>query len=715
MKNNLKKKILCTLGPSSLNPKVIRRLSEQQVDLFRLNLSHTPVNKLEEYYELIRSNSNLPICFDTQGAQVRTGNIAGEKLYLKSGTIICLIESPNLCNDQQISLYPTEILKQLKVGDIMSLDFDSVLLQIIDIQSGMKARIISSGSVGANKAVTVMGRTPKIPCLSETDREAIKLGNRLGIQYIALSFANCSEDVLELRSLINDRIVIISKIESWAGISNLNEILDVTDEILIDRGDLSREVVIENIPYMQKEIIKKSNEKNIPVNVATNLLESMLHNMVPTRAEVNDVVNTLNDGADGLVLAAETAVGKHPIVCVSMMRSLIHRFENRIDFQSEEHLVSHSNLVEPHGGELVKNVISDDKISEIGELPRWEVDEFTMMDAKQIGVGSYSPLTGFMSKDNIDSVLENNRLQNGEIWTVPIIFQLREGNPFPYGKAEKVVLCNGEERAIIDIEEVFQYDLKKLSTKYFGTSSPDHPGVARLILGSNTFISGKVSLLKSSLTKLKPYELTPVQSRLIFQHHKWSRIVGFFTDNALPNLIHEYQQFSTMENYDCDGIFIQTTINTSNSDSLGNEFILSLYQDITKNYYPNNKTVIGGFVNYPRYAGFREVAFNALWSKNFGISHIIINNKQERSNDIYNYIDIMKYFERLGDIGIKPIYFKDTYYCMVCKIIVEYCKHNCKHSKRISESDLQILIANNKKIPSWYMRKSVVDKLYKYK
>jgi ATP sulfurylase len=213
----------------------------------------------------------------------------------------------------------------------------------------------------------------------------------------------------------------------------------------------------------------------------------------------------------------------------------------------------------------------------------------------------------------------------------------------------------------------------------------------------------------------KPYELTPSQTRLIFQHHNWYKVVGFYADNYLPNLIHEYQQFSTIENYDCDGLFIQTTFGSDNLNYFDNDSMLSVYQNLVESNYPANKTVIGGFKNYPRHAGLREVLFHALCHKNFGCSHFIINNNHESSDNFYTYLDTVKFIEELGDIGIQPIIFEDIYYCTSCKKLVEACEHDGKNSKKIRESDLHESLSLQKNIPSWFMRQSVIEYLYENK
>ena len=201
--------------------------------------------------------------------------------------------------------------------------------------------------------------------------------------------------------------------------------------------------------------------------VATNLLESMVTSSVPTRAEVNDVMNTLLDGADGLVLAAETAIGEHPVECVKMVKALIERFEaQRWPSTVSGPDISVSNLVAPHGGRLVDRVIKEIDAVDLKSLLHYQVDEQTISDCHQIAIGTFSPLEGFMGREALESVLDNYRLPNGTVWTMPILFQTRRLGKFDYRRGETVALtANGTARALLHVDECFRYDLRDLSQR----------------------------------------------------------------------------------------------------------------------------------------------------------------------------------------------------------------------------------------------------------
>jgi pyruvate kinase len=489
----MNKKILCTLGPSSMNSDTIQRLDSLKIDLFRLNLSHTPVDQIEPLVDLIRANSSVPICLDTQGAQARTGNLQGGTMELAPGSVVELVVGqPSGKNGSFLPIHPASLLDQIEINDMISVDFGSAMLQVTDTGPKCLAQVLYGGSVGSNKALSIVGTSPDLPPLTESDYRAIEVAKKLDVDSIALSFANQKEDVEHLRSLAGPQVRIIAKIESWDGLENLDGILEVTDSILIDRGDLSREIALESIPFAQKDIIGRANAAGVPVYVATNLLESMVTSPRPTRAEVNDVVNTLIDGADGLVLAAETAIGEYPIQCVKMIKALIQQFEARRATPKLGASPPSSGLITPHGGRLMEHIRYDYDMADLKELPALEVDEYDITDVYQLAVGAYSPLSGFMDREELEGVLENNRLPDGSVWTMPIMLQLPETNITGFTPGETIALTyQGEIQALLQASECFSFNLEELATRWFGTAAPGHPGVARLLAGTGKFLAGK--------------------------------------------------------------------------------------------------------------------------------------------------------------------------------------------------------------------------------
>lgn len=320
-------KILVTLGPASLSREVVTACTDFGVNLFRLNLSHTPLDTLISTIRKIQSWTDVPVCLDSEGAQLRNQEMDGGAIEFEPGQVVRILSRTLLGNHERFSLTPASMVSHFKPGDRLRIDFNGAEFEIQEsFEDHCTAVTIHGGKVGSNKAADINRELPFDP-LTKKDLAAIQVGRENGIKNFALSFANCADDVQTMRTECGPDARIICKIESRAGVRNLDAILHQADEILIDRGDLSRQVDIQKIPLFQRLIIQRANEAGIPVHVATNLLETMTENGAPTRAEVNDVVSSLLMGADGLVLAAETAIGRYPVRAVEMIRLLINQVE----------------------------------------------------------------------------------------------------------------------------------------------------------------------------------------------------------------------------------------------------------------------------------------------------------------------------------------------------------------------------------------------------
>jgi pyruvate kinase len=319
-------KILCTLGPASLNPHVISQLDDRGVSLYRINLSHTPRESLEGAIKMVQRHAAAPLCIDTQGAQVRCG-VMEPGVQLNEGATLQLTAQRIVGNSTALCLWPGSVFNVFQPGNRLSIDFDGAVLEITETEDdGATATVVRGGAVRSNKAVTIAPHPP-LPPLTDYDVEAIEMAMEAGIRHFALSFASSAQDVEFLRTLTSSHCSLISKIESRPGVRNMDGIIGSSDAVLIDRGDLSREIPLEYVPFYQKVIVRQANRWNKSVYVATNLLESMVNGNQPTVAEANDMANTLLDGVHGLVLAAETSIGKDPVGTVDMVLRAIHAFE----------------------------------------------------------------------------------------------------------------------------------------------------------------------------------------------------------------------------------------------------------------------------------------------------------------------------------------------------------------------------------------------------
>ena len=706
--------ILCTLGPASMSDQVISRLEDLGVSLFRINLSHTKVSDLRNTIRFIKSRTSVPICLDTEGAQIRTGDFVDARFELRENSIVTVPVKKVPGDPLSFNLNPSDIFHRFEIGDFISIDFNAVLVQVIELNDAYaKMRVISGGVVGRNKAITLERQIDLSP-LTDDDKASIIIGNEERIDHYALSFANRGENVDYIRSLTGKDKFIISKIESMGGLTNLNSITEKSDAVLIDRGDLSRELPIEKIPYLQKKIIKRGMELKTPVYVATNLLESMIVETGPTRAEVNDIYNTLCDGASGLVLAAETAIGAHPIQCASMIVKMIESFE---DTQSSNltfgHQYDHISLITPaHGGKLIHQEANADDIADLKALPSLTIDLTDLMDCEQIALGTYSPLSGFMDNRTLESVLKNNRLIDGTIWTLPIILQVPETATSGFDVGERVTLKGTDEKiiAFIDVSEVYSLPFGKTAVDWFGTASLDHPGVKRLKEKGKFCIAGKVTLVERASTPYRHYELTPAQTRLVFAKKGWSKVVGFHTRNVVHR-VHHYLQLQALEKSGADGLYISPVIGPKKLHDFLPDPILKSYQTLLEfGEYPKNKVVLGAFSTYSRYAGPREAVFTALCRKNLGCSHFIIGRDHTGVGDYYTPDANQNLFDKLGDIGITPLFFDAIGYDPNTE---KYAPASQAQTiQQISGTEARNSIVQGVRLPGWFMHDIVQDMLF---
>lgn len=704
--------ILCTLGPASLDRHTIQRLEQSGATLFRINLSHTKLKDVPHVVQRIRSATNVPICLDTEGAQIRTGDLVEGSINLRDNTLVRVPYRRVPGDDRNFNLYPAEIIAQLEIGDFISIDFHSVLVQVIGKDSqGATLRVLQGGPVGQNKAVTVERDIPMSP-LTEKDWAALTLGRELGISHVALSFASRGEDVQQVRAIAGDDAFVISKIESYSGLENLEEIAAGSNAILIDRGDLSRQVPLERLPQTQKNIIKRAKQAGCRVYVATNLLESMVAMPTPTRAEINDIYNTLADGADGLVLAAETAIGKYPIQCAAMVSKVIHAFkDNALDNSSQYFgLNAISVLIEPHGGRLVHREAEPVDLAELDRLPRLALPERELMDCEQFAYGAYSPLTGFMDQATLESVLETYRLPDGNVWTLPILLQVNAREIAGFGVGERIALTDeqGIVIALLDLSEIYQCDLESLAARMFGTTSRSHPSVARLMTRDNFFLAGDVKLVQPLVSPHRHYLLTPWQTRFIFTRLGWSQVVGFHGRNP-THRGHELLQIQALEYTGADGLYINPVIGPKKPGDFLPEAILLSYQALLEfGCYPKRKVVLGSFFTYSRYAGPREAVFTALCRKNMGCSHFIVGRDHTGVGNFYPRDANRALFETLGDIGVKPVFFDAIGYNPQTGT---YEADQGQPLTMISGTEVRESIRTGQRLPDWYMRDIVQDLL----
>ena len=312
---NYNKEIYCTLGPSTLNSNFLK-FSNKKISLLRLNMSHIEVKQLKKKINFIRKFSNVPICIDTEGAQIRS-KIKIKKKYKIGNETIIYEKGGNF------KIYPLEVFNKIQKDDLLDIGFDGLQIKVKKkTKEKLICKVIKSGLLENNKGIHVKNRNIKLNYITEKDEAAIKIAKKMKIKHFALSFTTSHKDILKFNKLLRDEIKFF-KIETKNAINNLDRIIASGKRFLIDRGDLSKDISIEMLPLAQRKILKAAKKKGRKVYVATNFLESMMNNNYPTRGEANDIYNTFEMGADGVVLAAETAIGKYPKDCVIFLQKLI--------------------------------------------------------------------------------------------------------------------------------------------------------------------------------------------------------------------------------------------------------------------------------------------------------------------------------------------------------------------------------------------------------
>ncbi|WP_439888772.1 pyruvate kinase [Pseudomonas sp. MBLB4123] len=341
MNADKKVKILATLGPAVEGIEQIRQLVEAGVNLFRLNFSHGEHADHAQRYQWVREverqlGTPIGILMDLQGPKLRVGRFAEGKVELQRGQTLRLDLDSTPGDARRVNLPHPEIIEALQPGMNLLLDDGRLRLQVTAKESdAVITEVIAGGELSDRKGVNVPEAVLQLSPLTEKDRRDLTFGLELGVDWVALSFVQRPEDILEARALIQGKAALMAKIEKPSAVQKIEEIAQLCDAIMVARGDLGVEVPAENVPRIQKDIIRICRQLGRPVVVATQMLESMRFSPAPTRAEVTDVANAVAEGADAVMLSAETASGDYPLEAVQMMSKIIRQVEGGPDFQSQ--------------------------------------------------------------------------------------------------------------------------------------------------------------------------------------------------------------------------------------------------------------------------------------------------------------------------------------------------------------------------------------------
>lgn len=335
MDNYTMTKIVATLGPATASKEMIKKLYKAGVTMFRINSSHGDAEFHGQNLKYIREveqeeNSVIPVLLDLQGPKIRIGNI-GNPIELKKGEILKFRHQDTI-TDGILPVDYKGMANDVRNGEMILIDDGKIQLEVQKVENGVIfAKVLTDGLLKPRKGINIPGSTGSIDVLTERDLSFVKFAVENNIDYLGLSFVREADDVVKLRELLKgynkENIKIISKIEKPQAVDNIDRIIDVSDGIMVARGDLGIEISTEKVPIVQKSIIRKANLKRKVVIVATQMLESMIENPIPTRAETSDVANAILDGTDAIMLSGETAAGAYPVEAVQMMKKIADAVE----------------------------------------------------------------------------------------------------------------------------------------------------------------------------------------------------------------------------------------------------------------------------------------------------------------------------------------------------------------------------------------------------
>ena len=355
-----KTKVVCTMGPNTNDRELLKKLIENGMDVARFNFSHGDHEEQKSRMDLLKElrqelNTNTAILLDTKGPEIRTGVLkGGKRIMLKAGEQFTLTTEEIEGDESKVSITYEGLVQDVDAGRVILIDDGLIELKVVGkSEKEIFCEVINGGELGERKGVNVPNVAVRLPAITEKDKDDIRFGVEQGIDFIAASFVRNAECVLEIKAYLKELgapyVPIIAKVENAEGIKNIDEIIRAADGVMVARGDLGVEIPAAEVPYLQKMIIQKCNMNFKTVITATQMLDSMMRNPRPTRAEVTDVANAVYDGTDAVMLSGETAQGKYPLEALQMMVHIIQNTEQHLDYEG---------MLEKTGGHLKSGVSS---------------------------------------------------------------------------------------------------------------------------------------------------------------------------------------------------------------------------------------------------------------------------------------------------------------------------------------------------------------------
>lgn len=373
-------------------------------------------------------------------------------------------------------------------------------------------------------------------------------------------------------------------------------------------------------------------------------------------------------------------------------------------------------MIPPHGNTLVDRFLGEDRSDrlrpELDDCPEIVLDENLYYDFLNISTGAYSPLTGFLSRNDFLKVINDMTLESGEAWTLPIVLDISTEKANEISPGDRVCISgpDGETLGLIDVDEIYRYNLEETCEKLFGTTDRDHPGVRMFEAKEPFFVGGDVKTLHGADGMDEDHFLTPVESRVLFNHNGWDTVVGFQTRNV-PHRAHEYLQKSALEQI--DGLFIQPKIGEKKDGDYANEAILTAYETLVSEYYPDDAVVLSMFSSRMWYAGPREAVFDSIVRKNYGCTHFIIGRDHAGVGNYYDDFASQDIFESVSDVGIDPLYYHYAFFCHRCDGVVseKICPHDREQHVEPSGTEIRELLDEGETPDKKLMRPEVAEKI----
>ncbi|MBN1689391.1 MAG: pyruvate kinase [Dehalococcoidia bacterium] len=419
-----KTKIICTIGPASDSPSMIRQLLASGMNVARINASHGTIEEHGEYVQTLRrealkAKSPLAVLLDLPGPKDRTGKAKKGGIKLREGAEFVLTTRDVLGDERQVSVDLPELPRYVKLGQPVFLDDGQIKLEVISIShTDVRCRVITGGRLWDNKGISVPGVTWDIDAITAEDWKILEFAVRMEIDFIGLSFVSKAADVTEVRDFLQKNqssAKLIAKIERPEGLINFDAILEAADGVMVARGDLGVQIPVQKVPVVQKDLIRKCNHIGKPVIVATQMLESMVNAPVPTRAEVTDVANAIFDGADAIMLSEETAIGHYPVQTVNMMSAVALEAEYVLPY--DQNFSSRAHDLQP----LTDDAISYAACHTSHQLRAKAVVAYTTSGSTARRVSKYRPRTPIVAI----TANEVTRRQLSLSWGVTVL-QVRE-------------------------------------------------------------------------------------------------------------------------------------------------------------------------------------------------------------------------------------------------------------------------------------------------